>query len=171
MATLRRTHPPLRQSRSVSGSKRPRSPDQLLEVVPKRLKAAPGAVREKEVDKDKARRAAEREQQRVEFREKYSKAFPSWKFYFDLDNIRPENVSAVKLAQAKIRQLNGVCVSATFRSLLMPLSQTIENFFSNSITHLVTDQSVHPDPPPPASKDKENDAPRSKLRSPVKPRG
>ncbi|KAJ7901697.1 Dfp1/Him1, central region-domain-containing protein, partial [Mycena olivaceomarginata] len=155
MATLRRTHPPLRQSRSVSGSKRPRSPDQLLEVVPKRLKAAPGAVREKEVDKDKARRAAEREQQRVEFREKYSKAFPSWKFYFDLDNIRPENVSAVKLAQAKIRQLNG----------------TIENFFSNSITHLVTDQSVHPDPPPPASKDKENDAPRSKLRSPVKPRG
>lgn len=111
MATLRRTHPPLRQSRSVSGSKRPRSPDQLLEVVPKRLKAAPGAVREKEVDKDKARRAAEREQQRLEFREKYSKAFPSWKFYFDLDNIRPENVSAVKLAQAKIRQLNGVCVS------------------------------------------------------------
>ncbi|KAJ7925155.1 Dfp1/Him1, central region-domain-containing protein [Mycena leptocephala] len=154
MATLRRTHPPLKQSRSVSGSKRPRSPDQAPEVVPKRLKAVPAAA-PKELDKEKARRHAQREQQRLEFRDKYRRAFPSWKFYFDTDNIHSENVSAIKAAQAKIRQLGG----------------SIENFFSNNITHLITDQSVPPDPPPIPSANKENDAPRSRLKSPIKLRG
>ncbi|KAJ6475224.1 Dfp1/Him1, central region-domain-containing protein [Mycena vitilis] len=148
MATLRRTHPPLKQSRSVSGSKRPHSPDQPLEVVPKRLKAGPAPTRDKETDKDKIRRHAEREQQRIEFRDKYRRAFPGWRFYFDMDNILPEHASAIKAAQAKIRQLGG----------------SIENFFSNNITHLVTDQPVPPDPPA----NKENDAPRSKLKSPIK---
>ncbi|KAJ7262308.1 Dfp1/Him1, central region-domain-containing protein [Mycena haematopus] len=156
MATLRRTHPPLKQSRSVSGAKRPRSPDQILEVVPKRLKAVPPTAsashREKE-DKDKRR---EHHQQRVEFRDKYRKAFPSWKFYFDVDNILPENVSAIKLAQAKVRQLNG----------------TIENFFSNNITHLITDHPVPADPPAIPFANKENDAPRTKLlKSPNKSKG
>ncbi|KAJ7712781.1 Dfp1/Him1, central region-domain-containing protein [Mycena maculata] len=157
MATLRRTHPPLKQSRSVSGSKRPRSPDQSIEVVPKRLKAAPPvtAHREKEVDKEKARRHAEREQQRIEFKEKYRRAFPGWKFYFDTDNIRPDDVSAVKLAQAKIRQLGG----------------SIENFFSNNITHLITDQPAPSEPPPIPSANKENDIPRNRLKSPIKLKG
>ncbi|KAF7376027.1 DBF4-type domain-containing protein [Mycena sanguinolenta] len=151
MATLRRTHPPLRQSRSVSGSKRPRSPDQILEVVPKRLKAVPSAApashREK-TDREKRR------EQREEFREKYRNAFPSWKFYFDVDNIAAENQSAIKLATAKVRQLGG----------------SIENFFSNSITHLITDQPIPADPP--AAPNKENQAPRSKpLKSPNKLRG
>ncbi|KAJ6593766.1 Dfp1/Him1, central region-domain-containing protein [Mycena capillaripes] len=157
MATVRRTHPPLRQSRSVSGSKRPRSPDQVIEVVPKRLKVVPSAGpghRDKEPDKDKTRRQAEREQQRVEFREKYRRAFPGWKFYFDTDNIHPENASAIKLAQSKIRQLGG----------------SVENFFSNNITHLITDQPVPPDPPPILSANKENDAPR-RLKSPIKLKG
>ncbi|KAF8210085.1 Dfp1/Him1, central region-domain-containing protein [Mycena galopus ATCC 62051] len=155
MATLRRTHPPLKQARTVSGSKRPRSPDHILEVVPKRLKAVPSASREKEVDKDKARRHALRDQQGIEFREKYSRAFPGWTFYFDLDNILPENVSSIKLAQAKIRQLNG----------------TIENFFSNSITHLITDQPVPSELPAAPAADKENDAPRHKFsKSPIKPK-
>jgi hypothetical protein len=105
MATLRRTHPPLK-SRSISGSKRPRSPDHSLDVPPKRQKPVPAPS--KEIDKEKARRHAQREQQRLEFKEKYRRAFPSWKFYFDTDNIHPDNVSAVKLAQAKIRQLGGV---------------------------------------------------------------
>ncbi|KAJ6558596.1 Dfp1/Him1, central region-domain-containing protein [Mycena vulgaris] len=156
MATLRRTHPPLK-SRSVSGSKRPRSPDQSLEVPPKRQKAVASAAgqREKEVDKEKALRHAEREQQRIEFKQKYRRAFPGWKFYFDMDNIQPDNVSAVKLAQAKIRQLGG----------------SIEDFFSNNITHLITDQPVPSEPPPIPTANKENDAPRQRLKSPIKLRG
>ncbi|KAJ7497153.1 Dfp1/Him1, central region-domain-containing protein [Mycena latifolia] len=156
MATLRRTHPPLK-SRSVSGSKRPRSPDQSLEVQPKRQKAVASAAgqREKEVDKEKARRHAEREQQRIEFKEKYRRAFPGWKFYFDTDNILPDNLSAVKLAQAKIRQLGG----------------SIEDFFSNNITHLITDQPVPSEAPPILSANKENDVPRNRLKSPIKLKG
>ncbi|KAJ7078930.1 Dfp1/Him1, central region-domain-containing protein [Mycena belliarum] len=150
MATLRRTHPPLK-SRSVSGSKRPRSPDQSLEVQPKRQKAV-ASTNGQDVDKEKARRHAEREQQRTEFKDKYRRAFPSWKFYFDTDNIHPDNVSAVKLAQAKIRQLGG----------------SVEDFFSNNITHLITDQTV-PSEPVPANK--ENDVPRHRLKSPIKLRG
>ncbi|KAJ7647471.1 hypothetical protein FB45DRAFT_893546 [Roridomyces roridus] len=149
MATQRRTHP-----RAVSGTKRPRSPDNTLEILPKRLKAAPaGPV--KEGDNDKARRHAEREQQRVEFKDKYRRAFPSWKFYFDLDNIHAENASSVKVAQTKIRQLGG----------------SIENFFSNAITHFITDQTAPPEQPPVPSADKENDAPRFKLKSPIKLKG
>ncbi|KAJ7045376.1 Dfp1/Him1, central region-domain-containing protein [Mycena alexandri] len=157
MATLRRAQPPLRQARSVSGSKRPRSPDQSLEVVPKRLKAAASAGpghRDKDLDRDKTRKA-ERDQQRVEFREKYRKAFPGWRFYFDMDNIHPDNLSAIKLAQTRIRKLGA----------------TVELFFSNSITHLITDQPVPPDPPAIPSADKENDAPRSRLKSPIKLKG
>ncbi|KAF7362011.1 hypothetical protein MVEN_00546300 [Mycena venus] len=153
--TLLSSSPGLSRAQSV-----PRSPDQSLEVVPKRLKAvppaAPGATREKEPDKNKLRRHTAREQQRIEFREKYTSAFPAWKFYFDVDNILPENVSTIRLAQAKIRQLNG----------------TIEEFFSNRITHLITDQPVPPDPPAVPSSNKENDAPRSKLlKSPMKVKG
>ncbi|KAK7057308.1 DBF4-type domain-containing protein [Favolaschia claudopus] len=155
--TVRRTHPPIKQSRSVSGSKRPRSPDHILEVVPKRLKAVPAAAptahREKEGEKDKVRRHTEREQQRVEFRDKYRKAFPSWKFYFDVDNIVAENVASIKSSQVKIRQLNG----------------TIENFFSNSVTHLITDQPAPADNSAAPLANKENDAPRNKFsKSPSK---
>ncbi|KAJ7124883.1 Dfp1/Him1, central region-domain-containing protein [Mycena epipterygia] len=157
MATLRRTHPPIKQNRSLSGSKRPRSPDHSQELAPKRLKAVASAAghREKELDKEKARRHAEREQQRIEFKEKYRRAFPGWKFYFDTDNIHPDNVSTVKLAQAKIRQLGG----------------SIEDFFSNNITHLITDQPAPSEPPPIPSANKENDIPRNRLKSPIKLRG
>ncbi|KAJ7675064.1 Dfp1/Him1, central region-domain-containing protein [Mycena rosella] len=156
MATLRRTHPAIK-SRSVSGSKRPRSPDQSLDVAPKRQKAVASAAgqREKEVDKEKLRRQVEREAQRKEFKEKYRRAFPAWRFYFDLDNIHPDNVSAVKLAQAKIRQLGG----------------SIEDFFSNNITHLITDQPAPSEPPPIFTANKENDVPRHRLKSPIKLKG
>ncbi|KAJ6557186.1 Dfp1/Him1, central region-domain-containing protein [Mycena sp. CBHHK59/15] len=156
MATLRRTHPPLKQSRSISGSKRPRSPDQSLDVLPKRLKAVAPTVahREKETDKEKARRHAEREQQRIEFKEKYRRAFPGWKFYFDIDNIHPDNTSAVKLCQVKIKQLGA----------------TIEDFFSSEITHLISDQPVLAEPVVPSA-NKENDVPRNRLKSPIKLKG
>ncbi|KAF7335857.1 DBF4-type domain-containing protein [Mycena sanguinolenta] len=64
--------------------------------------------------------------QREEFRQKYRSAFPSWTFYFDIENIAPENQSKIKLASAKVRQLGG----------------SIEDFFSNTITHLITDQLI-----------------------------
>ncbi|KAJ7209526.1 Dfp1/Him1, central region-domain-containing protein [Mycena pura] len=151
MATLRRTHPP-KHSNPVLGLKRPRSPDHALDAVSKRLKASATAHREKEIDKDKARRHAEREQQRMEFKEKYTRAFPGWKFYVDTDNIHPDNVSSVKLAQVKIRQLGG----------------SIENFFSNNITHLITDQLIPSETTIVPSANKENDIPRTKLKSPIK---
>ncbi|KAF7315302.1 DBF4-type domain-containing protein [Mycena indigotica] len=144
MATLRRTHPPL-------SAKRPRSPDHSIENVSKRLKGTT-TQRDKEADKDKARRHAEREQQRLEFKEKYSKAFPNWRFYIDADNILSD-ASSIKQTVAKIRQLGG----------------SIENFFSNTITHFITDQPTTTDILPSANK--ENDVPRNRLRSPIKLRG
>ncbi|KAF7321407.1 DBF4-type domain-containing protein [Mycena kentingensis (nom. inval.)] len=132
MASLRRTHPP---------QKRARSPDHTHDIPPQKRQKAPP----KDGDKDKARRHAEREQQRLEFKDKYTRAFPGWKFFIDIDNIHPDNVSNVKHAQAKIRQLGG----------------SIESYPSNTITHLITDA---PNFLPSANK--ENDIPRHKLRSP-----
>nr|GAT57692.1 predicted protein [Mycena chlorophos] len=151
MATLRRTQPPLRQPQ-----KRPRSPDHApVDSAPKRLKGS-AAQRDKEPDKDKARRHTEREQQRLEFKDKYSRAFPGWKFYIDVDNMPIESASVVKQTQAKIRQLGG----------------SIESFFSNDITHFITFTDLQQTTTTTTQdNNKENDMPRSRLRSPIKLRG
>ena len=50
----------------------------------------------------------EREAQKEEFRIKYTRAFPSWVFYFDLDLLDPDSGSVREYLEAKVCQLGGV---------------------------------------------------------------
>jgi regulatory subunit for Cdc7p protein kinase len=124
MATHNRrplTNRPLQNptTRSASLPKRPRSPDThpdpfALRPSSKRVKAAgpspvnastrasAQATRPSTRDRKQAERS-EREQQKAEFKEKYSRAFPTFTFCFDIDNVGPVDVLV-----SKIRQLGGV---------------------------------------------------------------
>lgn len=99
--------------RSVSGApKRARSPDTTGDGHSKRAKGGPPspgtlAAREEE-RKERERRKTEREAQKEEFRIKYTRAFPSWVFYFDLDLLDPDSASAREYLEAKVSQLGGV---------------------------------------------------------------
>lgn len=93
-------------------SKRPRSPDTAGDVHSKRAKSgppSPGALAAREEErKERERRKTEREAQKEEFRIKYTRAFPSWVFYFDLDLLDPDSASAREYLEAKVSQLGGV---------------------------------------------------------------
>lgn len=113
-------NPTVATSRTASSSKRPRSPDTILDSSAlrpcyKRVKStAPtsttastfvpaSATRPTTKDRKHAERA-EREQQKVEFKEKFTRAFPTFTFCFDIDNVGP-----VDSLVSMIRQLGGVC--------------------------------------------------------------
>lgn len=91
-------------NRSASLSKRPRSPDILLDPSglrssSKRVRPTPPATRSSTKD----RKHAEREQQKAEFKDKFTRAFPTFTFCFDIDNVGP-----VDALVSMIRQLGGV---------------------------------------------------------------
>ncbi|KAH7922365.1 hypothetical protein BV22DRAFT_1106658 [Leucogyrophana mollusca] len=157
--------------RSISvSSKRARSPepagDHGLSTV-KRPRAVPPspvpATRQADDDrKDRERRRAAREAQKEEFRTKYTRAFPSWVFYIDLDPYDSESESASlrETLAARVTQLGG----------------RVDDFFSREITHLITDQPVTSEDP---TSNKEN-AHKSRalfsrsntlLKSPIKLKG
>lgn len=100
---------PVKATRTASGSiKRPRSPDQLGDanlphLTSKRARATLAVATTR--DDDKTRKRAEREQ---EFKDKYTRAFPSWNFYFDLNSIDTDS-AARNVFEAKIKLLGGVC--------------------------------------------------------------
>jgi regulatory subunit for Cdc7p protein kinase len=103
---------PLTVSRKVSGSKRPHSPDPVVEpsVIQsqtKRAKAVEPTLTEDE-RLAKEHRRAERALQKAEFREKYTKAFPQWNFYFDLDHWDQEATAKHEVFKAKICDLGSV---------------------------------------------------------------
>lgn len=130
MATLNRRplthrslqHPPpfspLKSARAFSASKRPRSPDPSLDPSisqqsSKRIKAiapSPAIVR----DKTRERKHTEREQQKAEFKDKYTRAFPTFTFYFEED-------VALDTYEDMIEQLGGVRMSP-FDLILSPES-------------------------------------------------
>ncbi len=92
-------------------SKRARSPEPphdsaLAQQAAKRARCGtmvpPTAGRE-----NKERRQAEREQQRTEFKEKYSRAFPTWTFHFDLEHIDSVN-GTLQDFETRIQHLGGV---------------------------------------------------------------
>ena len=112
-------NPTVPSARSASLSKRPRSPEahpdpSAPRISSKRVKTtapysttAPAQVsasttRPSTKDRKYAERA-EREQQRAEFRDKYSRAFPTFTFCFDIDNVGP-----VDALVSMIHQLGGV---------------------------------------------------------------
>ena len=102
---------PLKKSVS-STSKRARSPDLPGDTNSKRARGilpSPGTLTAREDErKEKERRKTEREAQKEEFRIKYTRAFPSWVFYFDLDLLDPDSASAREYLEAKVSQLGGV---------------------------------------------------------------
>ncbi|TFK54367.1 hypothetical protein OE88DRAFT_1655013 [Heliocybe sulcata] len=141
--------------------KRPRSPERAeafsrLNDSVKRARALPPPGVNDNERKEKEQRRMEREKQKREFQVKYTKAFPSWTFYFDIDTLDPERAAMQERLTARIQHLGG----------------RVEDFFSNDITHLITNK---PLPAPNDRTDKENTKPRvpdrSLLGSPAKLRG
>jgi len=87
---------PNKATRVISGTKRARSPElggPSIQTV-KRARLAPvPALPVKDPQKEKK---TEREQKESEFRNKYTRAFPSWKFYFDTEKPLSVNESSLR---------------------------------------------------------------------------
>jgi len=97
-------------------SKRPRSPEPCLDQQQQQHSAkrsrptppeSPAAPGREEDHKLKERKRLEREAQREEFRSKYTRAFPSWIFYFDWD-VSDIDDEAKKRLQARVLQMGAV---------------------------------------------------------------
>ncbi|KAG1864063.1 Dfp1/Him1, central region-domain-containing protein [Suillus tomentosus] len=137
--------------------KRPRSPDPAADASIKRVRPTPTEATHGEDRKDKERRRVERETQKAEFRFKYTRAFPAWVFYFDLDLSDPESAALRDSLVARV----------------VHLKSQVDDFFSNEITHLITNQPITPIDP---TANKENrlqgfSVRASSLKSPIKLRG
>lgn len=101
-----------------SGAKRPRSPEpEYTSSQIKRSRASTKWTRDTLTWQERGERVAarEREQQRLEFKDKYSRAFPSWSFYFDNENISMKQTQLAVLVN-RIGQLHGV-------NIMKPLSR------------------------------------------------
>ena len=97
---------PTKQLRTSSTSKRPRSPEP--QTTQKRVRSATIKCTVPTTrDLSKEQRIAEREQKEEEFRRKYSRSFPLWTFYLDIDNIDPSLVQSFK---SRLRHLGAVCL-------------------------------------------------------------
>ncbi|KAG9316526.1 Dfp1/Him1, central region-domain-containing protein [Chiua virens] len=149
--------------------KRPRSPEPTGDVlaVPATSKRVKANLTESatttlldEERKDKEQRRQAREVAKNEFRIKYTRAFPSWVFYFDLDQLDPD----------------AAALRSSLASRVIQLDARVEDFFSNEITHLITNQAVNAEDAP---SNKEN-ARKSRgavsrvsalLKSPIKLKG
>ncbi|KAI0633400.1 Dfp1/Him1, central region-domain-containing protein [Trametes polyzona] len=154
--------------RKGSALKRPLSPEpapELADHISKRAKLAPQAavvqdsptpaVSRAEAKKEKERkREKERQAREEEFRVKYTRAFPNWVFYFDLDTGNPEIATTRSHLEKRVAYMGA----------------RIDDFFSKDITHFITLHDVD---------DKENtekDAaaaaqPTGLLGSPIRLRG
>ena len=106
--------------------KRPRSPDAREDhsiLAAKRTKCVNGiantVVNAQDDCHEKEKRKASRDAQKEEFRVKYSKAFPSWTFYFDTSDEEKSDLAA------RVLQLNGVCADHPSGIANMSLIQVI----------------------------------------------
>ncbi|KAH9485303.1 Hsk1-interacting molecule 1 [Psilocybe cubensis] len=145
---------PIKQTRSVSGSKRPHSPDRgdsNANPIAKRVRGTatnePTASHESratEKTKREKEKAAQRMEMDLEFKDKYSRAFPGFRFYFDAENITTSTANL----KAMISRAGGIT----------------DPFFSSSITHVIADKQN-------TISDKENvkaKSIQSTLKSPIK---
>ncbi|KAI9067134.1 hypothetical protein FKP32DRAFT_1755413 [Trametes sanguinea] len=117
--------------KKTSALKRPLSPEPALELTDhstKRAKTAQQVVVEAsptpaltraDAKKERERR---REKEREEFKIKYSRAFPNWVFYFDLDQAHPDR--------------------AQLEKRVAYMGARIEDFFSKEITHFITPRDI-----------------------------
>ncbi|KAH9855201.1 Dfp1/Him1, central region-domain-containing protein [Lenzites betulinus] len=159
--------------RKTSAYKRPLSPEpaELIDHSSKRAKTVPQLVVQEsptpaasrpETKKEKERR---REKERLareeEFRVKYSRAFPSWVFYFDLDTGSPEIATIRGHLEKRVAYMGA----------------RIEDFFSKDITHFITlhdvddKENTEKDRPKGASGAGTTARPGGLLGSPIRLRG
>ena len=79
---------------------------------PKRVRATPAEPTTTTVPdeerKDKEQKRQTREAAKNEFRVKYTRAFPSWVFYFDLDQLDPDAAALRSLLASRVTQLGAV---------------------------------------------------------------
>lgn len=108
------------KSRTPSASvKRPRSPEPAGDALvgqtnTKRVRATlaepTNTILPDEERKDKEQRRQAREASKNEFRVKYTRAFPSWVFYFDLDQLDPDVATLRNSLASRVTQLGAVCL-------------------------------------------------------------
>ena len=107
--------------------KRPRSPEPTGDA-PKRVRATlaePIATTlPDEERKDKEQRRQAREATKNEFRVKYTRAFPSWVFYFDLDQLDPDIAALRSSLVSRVTQLGAVCLHNRFFFFSMTIKRT-----------------------------------------------
>ncbi|EJD03451.1 uncharacterized protein FOMMEDRAFT_141037 [Fomitiporia mediterranea MF3/22] len=142
-------HPSGKSHQSVL--KRPRSPEThssvaTHEVAPIKRHRTQSATTKENVDKQQ--RKMDRDARETVFREKYTSAFPSWTFYFDITDAERDSFAP------RVLQLKG----------------RIAKFFSNEVTHFITNRPVPENPD--VEGNKENKAKSGpNLRSPIKLKG
>ncbi|CDO76723.1 hypothetical protein BN946_scf184796.g17 [Trametes cinnabarina] len=117
--------------KKVSALKRPLSPEPAVDLTDhstKRAKTTPQAVVDEsptpaltraDAKKERERR---REKEREEFKIKYSRAFPNWVFYFDLDPAHPDR--------------------AQLEKRVAYMGARIDDFFSKEISHFITPRDI-----------------------------
>lgn len=119
---------PLKSRTPSASSKRPRSPEPSGDALasqtnPKRVRAthadANGGTQPDEERKDKDHKRQAREAAKSEFRVKYTRAFPSWVFYFDLDQLDPDTAALRSSLASRVTQLGAVCLYNLSLPLLM----------------------------------------------------
>lgn len=94
---------------STGSAKRARSPEPHPAKATKRIRPLAQAATTAVPEDGKGRKKVEREQQKAEFKEKYTKAFPSWVFYFDPDILDVANTEPLRQdMKRKIHLLGGV---------------------------------------------------------------
>ncbi|KAI0674990.1 Dfp1/Him1, central region-domain-containing protein [Trametes maxima] len=157
--------------RKTSALKRPLSPEPATELTDhsaKRSRTTPQAVvlpsPSPAVSRTEAKKERERRREREklareeEFKVKYTRAFPNWVFYFDLDTGNPEMATT----------------RAHLEKRLVFMGARVDDFFSKDITHFITPRDI--DDKENAEKDTTRGAqaaaaPAGLLGSPIRLRG
>jgi hypothetical protein len=145
---------PLKSMRTVSGSKRARSPDifdlNIAKPTSKRIKSvdASSAIAIRDSSRDK--KHLEREQQKAEFRDKYTRAFPGFTFHFDDESVGAAVSEGYK---AKVELLGAVCAFCSFEFLLFNLHHPRRPILFSLTQSLISSQIGHcPKPIPQPTK-------------------
>ena len=152
-------------------AKRPRSPELKGShaKVPASKRPKSNSPVDTRVEKDK--RKADRDAMKEEFRIKYTKAFPSWTFYFDTTDAEKENLTNRVLQLDAVRPIYLFWISCKISYSIY--YQRVAKFFSKDVTHFITNRAV---PPQESTGDKENipkqassvPAANANLRTPIK---
>jgi len=96
-------------------TKRPHSPEvngdsnAIQATPPKRARGIqPSSMQVSRDPRERELRKAQREERKAEFRVKYTRAFPSWVFYFDLDTLDPQSAASRRILENKVSSLGAV---------------------------------------------------------------